>query len=42
MSEIGDPLYTVREVVGVFGGGDKLEAAVENLKASVLAAKILV
>jgi hypothetical protein len=34
MSENGDPSYTVREVVGVFGSGDKLEAAVENLKAS--------
>jgi hypothetical protein len=34
MSENEDQSYTVREVVGVFGSGDKLEAAVENLEAA--------
>ena len=34
MSENRDPSYSVREVVGVFGSSDKLEAAVENLEAA--------
>jgi hypothetical protein len=34
MSEKRDPTYAVREVVGVFGSGDKLEAAVKNLQAA--------
>ena len=29
-----DPSYAVREVVGIFGSGDKLEAAVESLEAA--------
>ena len=33
MSEDRDLSYAVREVVGVFGNGDKLETAVENLEA---------
>ena len=32
MSERTDPSYTVREAVGVFGSGDKMEAAVERLE----------
>lgn len=34
MSENRDPSYTVREVVAVFGSGDRLESAVENLEAA--------
>ena len=34
MSENEDQSYAVREVVGVFGSGDKLEAAVEKLEAA--------
>jgi hypothetical protein len=34
MSENGEPSYTVREVVAVFGSGDRLESAVENLEAA--------
>src|SRR6476646_3968933 len=34
MSENGDLSYAVREVVGVFGNRDKLEAAVETLEAA--------
>jgi hypothetical protein len=34
MSENGDLSYAVREVVGVFGNSDKLEAAVETLEAA--------
>jgi hypothetical protein len=33
MSEDRDPTYVVREVVGVFGSGDKLETACANLEA---------
>jgi hypothetical protein len=33
MSDNGEPSYGVREVVGVFGSGDKLESAVQNLEA---------
>jgi hypothetical protein len=34
MSENREPSYTVREVVAVFGSGDNLEPAVENLEAA--------